>query len=268
MSFQGIHVEILFRRDVGGVGAKEARRDEERLVLPLLHQLDCLGRDHAVGLLLVLAVGLQPTEGTAYLAVGFGVEHEVFVRFVAPLRVDRLLPGRRVVEAVRSYAGGHVVVIDLAHPSSPPAMLHELLGHGDGMWNLVPEVPVQVVDLDGVRAQSRHHRGPGRVAQGQLIVCLEEANAGCGQPVQVRGLGNGVAVATQGARQVVRGDEEDVWLFGQSDFEEQEKGEGKRKDFHYFFFRGPGRSGDGAFSGRGICWVGRLFCLISSRWES
>ena len=149
---QGVHLEILFRRDIGSVGSKETRRDEERSVLFLLPQLDCLGRDHAVGLLLVLAVGREPAEGTAYLAVRFGIEYEMFVRLVAPLRVDRLLPGRRVVEAVGPYAGGHVVVIDLPHASSPPTAFHKPLRKGNRVRHLVAKVAVQVVDLDGVRA--------------------------------------------------------------------------------------------------------------------
>ena len=150
--FQWVHVEILFRRDIGCVGSKETRRDEERFVLPLLHQLDCLGRDHTVGLLLVLAVGREPAEGTAYLAVRFGIEYEMFVRLVAPFRVDRLLPGRRVVETVGPYAGGNVVVIDLPHASSPPTAFHETLRKGHRIGYLVAKVAVQVVHLDGVRA--------------------------------------------------------------------------------------------------------------------
>jgi hypothetical protein len=50
---RGVQVEILLRRDVGGVGAEEADREEKRLPPLLLQQLDRLRRDHAVGLLLV-----------------------------------------------------------------------------------------------------------------------------------------------------------------------------------------------------------------------
>ena len=130
---------------------EETGGDEEGFVLLLLHKLDRFGGDHAVGLFFVLAISRQPTQGGADLAVGFGVEDESLVGLVPSFRVDGFLPGRRIVEPIRPDGSGHVVVIDLAHPAGPPTVFHELLRHGHGIGNLVPEMTVQIVDLDGVR---------------------------------------------------------------------------------------------------------------------
>ena len=59
-----VQVEVLLRGDVGRVRAEEAARQEERPVLVRFEQLDDLGGDLAVGLLLVGPVGGQPAQGT------------------------------------------------------------------------------------------------------------------------------------------------------------------------------------------------------------
>ena len=69
-SIERIQVEILLRRDVRAVRPVEAGGEEERPVLVLLEELDGLGGDLAVGLLLVGAGERSKAERAAQAAVG------------------------------------------------------------------------------------------------------------------------------------------------------------------------------------------------------
>src|SRR6056297_3320464 len=78
---------------IGRVRAVEAHRQEERLVPPLLEQLDHrLGADR-IGLLLIEAVGGQPAQGAAEVAGVADGEDDRLVELVAADRVDDLIPG-------------------------------------------------------------------------------------------------------------------------------------------------------------------------------
>ena len=54
---EGVHRKICFRRDERRVRTEETDAKKERLVALLGHQLDRLGGDHAIGLLLVRTLG-------------------------------------------------------------------------------------------------------------------------------------------------------------------------------------------------------------------
>ena len=87
-----VEVEVFLRRDEGRVGPEEACCDEERFIPFFNHEPDRFGGDHAVGLFFVSTIGGEPAEGTADLAVWFGIEDEVFVGFVAADGIDDALP--------------------------------------------------------------------------------------------------------------------------------------------------------------------------------
>jgi hypothetical protein len=57
---QGVAVEILFRGDKRRVRSKKACRDKKGFGTVFRHHTNCLGRNHAVGLLFVCACGGEP----------------------------------------------------------------------------------------------------------------------------------------------------------------------------------------------------------------
>lgn len=97
---QGIEVEVFLGGNLGGVWSEEAGGDEKLIVLVFAHESNGFGDNHAIGLLFVRALGCEPAERSADLAVGLGVEDLVFVDLVATLGIDRLLPRGRIVKTV------------------------------------------------------------------------------------------------------------------------------------------------------------------------
>ena len=73
---------------------------------------------------------------------------------------------------------------------------------------------------------TRHETGPRRTAISTLAVCLSETGTFRCQLVYVRCLADLVTVAGQGGRsQVIRDDEEDVWLFRASEWKKPDQKE-------------------------------------------
>ena len=69
-----IHLEIFFRRHIRRVRTEETDPQKKRLLRFSRHQLNGLGGDHAIGLLLIRALCCEPTECSADLTMRFGVE--------------------------------------------------------------------------------------------------------------------------------------------------------------------------------------------------
>ena len=207
-----IHREIFFGRHIRRVRAEETNAEEKRLVAFLRHELDRLGGDYAIGLFLVRAVGGEPTERGADFSVRLGIEDERLVGLVAPLGIHRLLPTGRIIKTIGTDAGRDVVMIDLSHTPGPPAVAHKRLRERHRLGHFVAEMPVEIVHLDGVRPQPGHHAGARGIAERQLIVRAVKPHAGRRQPINVRRLGNEIAIATQRGCEVIDGDKQHIGL--------------------------------------------------------
>ena len=207
------------------MGTEETSCDEEGFIPFFGHELDCFGGDHAVGLFFVGAIGSEPTKGSADLAVGFGVEDEVLVGFVAAEGIDDALPGWFVVEAISADAGGDVVVVDFANAGHVVAILDEMLGKRDGVGDGSTEMLVEVVDFDLVGTEPGHDGGPAGIAERELIVGLVEADALGGEAVDMGSFDDEIAIAAEGSSEIIDGDEEDIRLFcvGAADDEDGEE---------------------------------------------
>ena len=212
--FERVEIEVFFRSNKGRMGAEESGGYEEGLVAFFGHELDRFGSDHAVGLFFVRAIGSKPTEGSADLAMRFGIEDEMFVGFVAAVGIDDALPGWFVVEAVGANAGGNVIVVDFPDAGDVVAILDEVLGKGDDVWDFVAKVAIEIVDFDLIGTQPGHDGGPTGVAERELVVGPVESDALGGEAVDVGSFDDEVAVAAEGGGKVVDGDEEDVGAFG------------------------------------------------------
>lgn len=209
-----VEVEVFPRRDEWCVGPEEAGRDEERFVPFFSHEFDRFGGDHAVGLFFVSTIGGEPAEGTADLAVWFGIEDKVFVGFVAADGIDDSLPRRFVIGAISADAGGDVVVVDFTHAGHVIAILNKMLGEGDGIGDRSAKMVVEVVDFDLVGPEAGHDGSPAWVAERELIVGPVKADALGGEAVDVGCFDDEIAVTTQRRSEIIDGDEEDVGFFG------------------------------------------------------
>ena len=118
----------------------------------------------------------------------------------------------RAIESIRPDGGGYIVVIDFSNPGGAMPGLLEQLGKRHHIGNLLPEVSIQIIDLDLIGTKPRHDRGPGRVAQGNLVVGMVEENPTGGEPVDVGRPRHGIAIATQGRGQIIHRDEQDIAL--------------------------------------------------------
>lgn len=209
-----VEVEVFLGRDEGRVGPEEAGRDEERFVPFFSHEFDRFSGDHSVGLFFVSTIGGEPAEGTADLAVRFGIEDKVFVGFVAADGIDDTLPRRLVIEAIGADAGGDVVVVDFTHTGHVIAILNKMLGEGDGIGNGSAKMLVEVVDFDLVGPEPGHDGGPAGVAERELIVGPVKSDALSGEAVDVWCFDHEISVTTQRRSEIIDGDEEDIGLFG------------------------------------------------------
>ena len=206
----------------GDVRAHEADGEEEGLVLEVAEQPHRLGRGDGVGLLAPVRVGLDLVEGgaEAEVVVLVGVEVEGLVRVVAghprghPLRREHVvgrIPRSAVVRAGR--AAGDVArdphVVDLAHARGRVAVQPEVLGEGAlGAERGVVGRVAAAHRLDPVRVQAGQDRGPRGVADRVLAVGPIEAHPSAREGVDVGRVDERIAVAGQGVRGQVVGDEE------------------------------------------------------------
>ena len=153
---QRIEVEILVRRDVGGVRLVEAGGQEERLILVLLQQLDRFEGDFAVGVLLVLAhLVVEKTHGGAETAPG-RVVYDVRLehRLVPAGRVDEMVPRRRIIEPAGADVAGVAVVIDFPDASGIIAVVLEHLRQRNHVRHAGAEVVSQIEDTGLTGAQT------------------------------------------------------------------------------------------------------------------
>ncbi len=134
-----------------------------------------------------------------------GVGDELFVGDIATFGVHDELPRRFVVEAVGADAVGHVVVVDFADTGGEPAVLSEELWQCDGIRQSLAQMAVEVIDLRGIRPAAGEHGGAAGIAERDLIVGAIKSHAAGREAVDVRRVRAVV-------REIVDGDEEDVWL--------------------------------------------------------
>ncbi len=129
-------------------------------------------------------------------------------------RVKAQFPRSRVVVADGADRVRHVVVVGLADPGREPALeaegLRQAVLRGDGL----PENLRVLVDAGAVGIEACQHRVTARSAEREGTVGAVEAHAARGEPVEVRGTGDRVAVAAEKVVQVVGDQEEDVLPFG------------------------------------------------------
>ena len=126
-------------------------------------------------------------------------------------------------------------MINLPDPPGPPAVAHKCLRERHRLGHLVAEMPVEIVHLDGVRPQPGHHAGARGIAERQLIVRAIKPHAARRQPVNVRRLGDEIAITPQRRCEVIDGDKQHIGLGRQSQVRqqhEQENGEGTHRTKH------------------------------------
>ena len=209
-----VHVEVLLRGDVGGVGAEEAARQEEGPVGVLPEQFGDLCRGLAVGLFLIRPVGGQPAQGATETgrALGPRIQREdlFLVVLVPAARVDRPFPAGRVVQAIGADLRGHAVVEKLADAGHAVAGLAEGLREALRIRHVLAELRGVLVDAQGIRAQARQEAGPARVAERELAVSPVEPDASSRQGVDVRRRPRAAVAAQCVVGQVVRDDEQHV----------------------------------------------------------
>ena len=108
-------------------------------------------------------------------------------------------------------------MINFAYPCRMISVIPEVLGPCAALANLRARALVSESSR-GMGIISRHEAGPRRATISSLTVCLSETGTFRGQFVDIGCLADLVAVAGQGGRsQVIRDDEEDVWLFRASE---------------------------------------------------
>ena len=118
--------------------------------------------------------------------------------------------------AVGADRVGHVVVIELADPADEVAGLAKRLRHADLRGNRLPEDLPVGQDARAVGIESGEHRIAARPAQRERAVRAIEAHAAGRQLVDVRRLGQRVAVAAEQVVEIVGDQEQHVRAAGVS----------------------------------------------------
>ena len=71
-------------------------------------------------------------------------------------------------------------------------------------------MPVEIVDLDTIRAKARHHRRAGRITKGELVIGAIKPDPASRQPVNVRSPGHHIPVASESRGKVIYNDKKYV----------------------------------------------------------
>jgi hypothetical protein len=179
----------------------ESTADEEGLAFVLFDELhDAPGRG-AVRFLVIAAIGGCP----AQLAGSVTRCRAVFVRR------RRALFERDPGAALGNVPGDSVLeqaVRDLAHTRREIALRLEVLGQEYNIAQELARPRAVVVDARGLRAPAAQQRRARRIAQRIIAVRMIEAHAAPGEPVDVRRLHDGIAVAADTVIEVVDGDQQ------------------------------------------------------------
>ena len=103
-------------------------------------------------------------------------------------------------------------MINFPDTPRPPTVAHKGLRQRYRLGHLVAKMTVEVINLDRIRPQPRHHARARRIAKRQLIIRPIKPHATRREPVNVRRLRNQIPITPQRRRKIVDGNEEDVWF--------------------------------------------------------
>ena len=112
--------------------------------------------------------------------------------------------------AVGADALGVVVVKNFSHPGGGVAVGAEVLGHGDGVGDVVTEQPTELSHAILFGIEAGHEAGPGLSTHREIGEGVAEGQAVAGELIEVRSLNQRVAVGAEVAVQIVGHDEEHV----------------------------------------------------------
>src|SRR5439155_3955556 len=126
---------------------------------------------------------------------------------------------------------GHAVVEDLARPDRRVALRAEMLGKGDDVGQVLPEVRGVLLDARRVGPPAGHEGRSARVAERILAVGAVEPDPSRRQAVDVRRPDERMAIAADAIVEIVRGDKEDIELpLRVGDLGSAAGGEGRQED--------------------------------------
>ncbi len=229
-----VQVPVLLGRDERQVRLEEPDRQEERLAgsgLGGAQAGDGFVGNQAIG---VGGIGHVSAFGSGAARAAHGGRARRGSAFREQIIADLGPP-------MRHRPGSLVLVIavpdvhDFAHRFGAVSVPAEILGHRDRVRHAVAEMGRQVVDPDGLRAQARHQRVARRRADSLVAERPLEQHAPRGQPVDVRGLDDGRAVAAQQRFEVVHANQQDVGLVAGADrsrCRQQQHGQSKNRVVH------------------------------------
>lgn len=210
--FQGIEIKIFLGSDAWHMRTIESAGDEKWFVFIFLEETNCFGGDLAIGLFFAGAFGVvEPCERAADV---FGlwcvIVDFVFHYLVVPAGVDDVVPGLRVVHAAGADLARDAVMINFADSCGKVTVLFEEFGEGDNIGRFFSETDAVAVDLGGVWTAACHERRAAGVAEGILTIGAVKAYGLFGEAIDMGSFGLGIAIASEGAIQIVGDDEEDV----------------------------------------------------------
>ena len=116
----------------GTCGPIKPAADEKRPVLVRFDHLDRFIGHLAVGLFFVGSLGLHPVnDAPMFLFQEVKLITSFSSSLSRPLRIDHLVPGRRVIPSAGADLVRHAVMKHLADPAGKVAVVFEKLGQGD-----------------------------------------------------------------------------------------------------------------------------------------
>ena len=223
---------LIFARQVGHLLDRHRRLCS--VEVRVVRYVDTFGRD-------MFQVPLAETVDAARVSLGDELLFPLFQpRHVLLGAIDRIGIERVSIDVHLGLAPGDrvldVVVEDLADADSAVAVRHELLRQRDRLRRRLPKIGPQVPHADRIGPQAGHQARARRVAHRLLAVGPSKRHGRCGEPIDVRALGDLGPVAAEFLAQIVDRNEQDIerlppgsrrWRLGQRDFRGED---GKKKE--------------------------------------